>query len=145
MTCCKKLQCYKQVSQASVFHVRQEIYDITSSVDRRFKIDSLLAAPHAFQGKPVCITWLKRALLVSNHKVYRSVVGPSLPRVREDKKAQSVVGWLTLYARWFEFQPDKHEIHLSVPCKKWVWETYMNEVDNTMDASGQPASDVRVF
>ena len=57
---------------------------------------------------------------------------------RPCRKADSITTWLTEYAVSFEWQPDKHEIHLTVPSRKWVWETYMYEVQHTKDPNGRP-------
>ena len=137
--CCKKLSCYQHINKDAVIAARRAAYEQQgyNTVDHRDLMVAYAQKPYTFGGRRVCSTWMKLAMMTSNNGMYRRSCGNNMTVFRPCRKADSITTWLTEYAVSFEWQPDKHEIHLTVPSRKWVWETYMYEVEHTKDPKGR--------
>ena len=136
-SCCNQ-KCNEKIPVEDVLAARRKAYiEADNTVDMRAELNRYREKPYRFQHMRVCVDWLKLAMLFSNNFLYYGSPGNNRPHVRQSPATDSVCKWLTEYAQSFEFMPDRNEIHLTVPSRKWVWQTYMSEADTTVDALGE--------
>ena len=135
--CCKK-KCNEKIPVEDVIKARQTAYvDAANTVDMRSELSRYRQRPYTFNAMHVCLAWLKLAMMLSNNFVYNGSPGGNMPHVRSSPASDSICTWLDRYAQSFEFMPDRNEIHLTVPSRKWVWQTYSMEADATTNAKGE--------